>query len=205
MRKIYCFVLTLFLFSACSQQDTPEVAKNGASESFSVKNSKSVTSDEKLLENKKEKISERTNENVGLTSKPYCSSSGFTSPVRKHEQLCKLMICNDNSDFVLDADVLLPDLQFEDFIFKILSTQKYLVSKVTLDCSAVFNASISSNFVFSVKTEDQPARVTRSMSKARNAMKYVGDGVLSNLTINALHYPNTMIGDVQFSRLAKIR
>ena len=205
MRKIHSFFLTLFLLSACSQQHASVVSSKGILENSDRQISQLSSSNKKLLSNKKVKKSKLEIFKTRLAQIPNCNGSEFISPVKKHEQLCRLLICNDNSDLALDADVLLPELVFEDFIFKTVSTENGLIDKLTLDCSAVFDESALSVFIFNVQTGDQPTRVARSMSQAKLDTKYVGDGILSNLRINSLTQSNKVFGDVRFSRLARFR
>jgi hypothetical protein len=205
MRKIYSVFLALFLLSACSQQHASVVTSKDSMENLDRQNSQLSTSDKNLLNNKKVKKSKLEIFKTPLAQIPFCSGSETISPVKKHEQLCRLLICSNTSNLALDADVLLPELVFEDFIFKTVSTKNDLVDKLTLDCSAIFDESALSVFIFNVQTVNQPSRVTRSMSQSKFDTKYVGDGILSNLRIKSVSQSNKVFGDVRFSRLARIR
>jgi hypothetical protein len=205
MKKIFSFFLTLFLLSACSQQHASVAPSKTSLANLDPQNGQLTSSDNKLLSKKNVKKSKLEIFKTPLTQTPNCNGSEFISPVKKHEQLCRLLMCSDNSNLTLDADILLPELVFEDFIFKTVSTENDLIDKLTLDCSAVFDESALSAFVFNVQTDNQPTRVARSMSQAKFDTKYVGDGILSNLRIKSLIQSNKVFGDVRFSRLARFR
>ena len=205
MRKITSFFLALFLLSACSQQHASVDSSKEIFKNSDRQNSQLSNSNKKLLSSKKVKKSKLESFKTPLAQIPNCNGSEFISPVKKHEQLCRLLICNDNSNLALDADVLLPELVFEDFIFKTVSTENDLIDKLTLDCSAVFDATALSVFIFNIQTDNQPTRVARSISQAKFDTKYVGDGILSNLRIKSVSQSSKVFGDVRFSRLARIR
>ena len=204
MKKALTFFLTLSLLSACSKEHVEKVSSDGSLRNFEQQNI-SVSAPEKILDNKDNKKNEEEKFKTSFNSDEICSGSELASPIRKHEQLCKLMVCSDSSTLALDADVLLPEFLFEDFLFDTVSANNNVITQIALDCSAVVNKGAAPAFTFNVLSANQPSRVTRSMSKATVDAKFVGDGILSNLRISNKSQSDKAFGNVQFSRLARIR